>query len=128
MLAVVIMLALLATSHERALADGDNPTPQLPILLLNGAIYSGQYDAGSLPASFRADGYPGDVAALYLVQCEGPIKEVWVEDLRRIGGEPRGYVPYNTCRTIFLCQRSLTTGYLTTTDRAPYCSLSSRVA
>jgi len=68
----------------------------LPILLLNGAVYAHEYDTGAIPESFRLDGYPSQVTALYIVQCEGLIKEVWVEDLRRIGGEPRGYLPYNT--------------------------------
>jgi hypothetical protein len=95
-LIAVFVLSLMAAPLEKTFAQESNPTPQLPILLLNGAIYAGQYDAGAFPASFRVEGYEEDVTAPYLIQCEGPIKEVWVEDLRRIGGEPRGYVPYNT--------------------------------
>ena len=66
MLAAVLLLVLLAAPLERSLAEESSPTPQLPILLLNGAIYSGQYDAGALPASFRVEGYPEDVRTLYL--------------------------------------------------------------
>ena len=94
--AAMILLALAAFPAPAALAQTETPAPQLPILLLDGAIYTQEYDAGQLPSSFRIDGYAPQVTALYMVQCEGPIKEVWVEDLRSIGGEPRGYLPYNT--------------------------------
>jgi hypothetical protein len=95
-LVAVTMLAVLAAPAHVLHAQDQQPALQLPILLLNGAIYMQDYDAGAIPASFRMDGYPSEVTALYLVQCMGSIKEVWVEDLRRIGGEPRGYLPYNT--------------------------------
>ncbi len=94
--AVTVLLALAAFSGPAALAETETAAPQLPILLLNGAIYTQEYDAEGLPPSFRVDEYAPQVTALYMVQCEGPIKEVWVEDLRSIGGEPRGYLPYNT--------------------------------
>lgn len=94
-LAFVLLVTLLAPLHH-AHAQEDTPTPQLPILLLNGAIYTQEYDPGELPAPYRREGYPAGTTSLYLVQCEGSIKEAWVEDLRSIGGEPRGYVPYNT--------------------------------
>ncbi|MDD3718066.1 MAG: S8 family serine peptidase [Actinomycetota bacterium] len=98
--ALIAALALLAIASGApagmALAQVENPAPQLPILLLNGAIYSQEYEVGDLPESFRVEGYPSETTALYVVQCEGSIKEAWVEDLRRIGGDPRGYLPYNT--------------------------------
>ena len=95
-LIVAVLLTFLAGPAGGVQAEEGNPISQLPILLLNGAIYSRYYNPDTMPASFRVDGYPDGVTALHLVQCEGPIKELWVEDLRRIGGEPRGYIPYNT--------------------------------
>jgi Subtilase family len=92
----IALLALAALAAPVALAQTEAPTPQLPVLLLDGAIYTQEYDVGKLPSSYTIDGYAPQVTALYVVQCEGPIKEVWVEDLRSIGGEPRGYLPYNT--------------------------------
>jgi hypothetical protein len=95
----LVILALLAPSvfpAREAQAQEEPPSPQLPILLLNGAVYTQEYDNGDLPESFRVAGYPSRTTALYMLQCRGPIKEAWVEDLRRIGGEPRGYLPYNT--------------------------------
>jgi len=96
LLAALALLAVLVCPVDGARAQGETPAPQLPILLLNGAVYAQEYDAGTIPETFRVDGYPPQVTALYMVQCEGLIKEAWVEDLRRIGGEPRGYLPYNT--------------------------------
>lgn len=95
LLAACVLLAAPAVEMEGASAQDEAAGPQLPILLLNGAVYAEQYDEGTIPASFRVGGYPSRVTALYMVQCEGPVKEAWVEDLRRIGGEPRGYLPYN---------------------------------
>jgi len=86
LLTLSAVLALVAPAAPRVLAQSETPTPQLPVLLLDGAIYTQEYDAGTLPASFRLDGYDSRVTALYMVQCEGPIKEVWVEDMRSIGG------------------------------------------
>lgn len=94
--AVIVLLMVLACPADGARAQGEPPPPQLPILLLNGAVYTQEYDTGAIPVSFRIDGYPSQTTALYMVQCEGLVKEAWVEDLRRIGGEPRGYLPYNT--------------------------------
>lgn len=96
LLLVSVVLAVAAVPAPAALAQDEPAAPQLPILLLNGAVYTQEYDAGDLPEPFRVDGYPTQTTALYMVQCKGSIKEAWVEDLRRIGGEPRGYLPYNT--------------------------------
>jgi hypothetical protein len=74
----------------------EEEAPQLPILLLNGALYPQRGNAGSLPPAFKVDEYPRQTVALYLLHFEGPIRESWVEDVRRIGGDPRGYLPYNT--------------------------------
>ncbi|MBN2028583.1 MAG: S8 family serine peptidase [Actinobacteria bacterium] len=93
---ILALLAVLACPVDGARAQGEAPPPQLPILLLNGAVYTYEYDTGAIPESFRVEEYSPRVTALYMVQCEGLIKEAWVEDLRRIGGEPRGYLPYNT--------------------------------
>jgi len=95
LLTALMLLVVLAAPVDGAQAQDEPTAPQLPILLLNGAVYAQGYDVGALPASFRVDGYPSQLTALYMVQCKGPIKEAWVEDLRRIGGEPRGYLPYN---------------------------------
>ncbi|MEW6555229.1 MAG: S8 family serine peptidase [Actinomycetota bacterium] len=92
----VTLLAMAVLAAPPALGQPEAPAPQLPVLLLNGAIYTQEYDAGGLPPAFTVDAYPAQMAALHMVQCEGPVKEVWVEDLRSIGGEPRGYLPYNT--------------------------------
>jgi hypothetical protein len=96
LLVALVLFSPLAVSTHEARAQDESSTPQLPVLLLNGAVYAQEYDAGDLPESFRVDGYPSRQVALCLVQCEDAIKEVWVEDLRRIGAEPRGYLPYNT--------------------------------
>jgi len=92
----LLLIAVLMGSGGGASAQEEVPTPQLPILLLNGAIYPQHYNPDALPADFRVGGYPSDVTALYLMQCDGPIKESWLEDLAFIGGEIRGFVPYNT--------------------------------
>lgn len=68
----------------------------MPILLLNGAIYAQRYDPGNLPASFRVDGYPADVVALYILQCKEPIRATWPGEIAAIGGQVRGYLPYNS--------------------------------
>jgi len=91
----LMLMVLLAGSSGGAAAQDDAPVPQLPILLLNGAIYPQHYNDSALPADFRVGGYSADTTALYLVQCEGPIKESWVDGLTFIGAEIRGFVPYN---------------------------------
>jgi hypothetical protein len=93
---VTVLLAFLALPAGGVRAQDEQALPQLPILLLNGAVYTHEYDAGALPERFRVDSYDPQVAAPYMVQCAGNIKETWAEDLRRIGGEIRGYLPYNT--------------------------------
>lgn len=97
---LIILLALLVTMSfpgqcHMVLAE-EQPAPQLPILLLNGAVYPQHFDTGSLPSSFRVDGYSSNATALYLLQCKGPIRETWLDDIGRIGGQARGYLPYNT--------------------------------
>lgn len=95
--AVTVLLALAAFSGPAALAQTETAAPQLPILLLNGAIYTQEYDLEGLPPSFRVDEYAPQVTALYMVQCEGPIKEVWVEDLRSIGENHAAICPTTHC-------------------------------
>ncbi|NPV59120.1 MAG: S8 family serine peptidase [Actinobacteria bacterium] len=96
--AVVVALVLLAAFFPCGASLGENgsQSPQLPVLLLNGAIYPDSYNPSSLPSEFRVDGYPSSAVAPYLLQFDGPLKEAWVEELRAIGAEPRGYLPYNT--------------------------------
>lgn len=72
------------------------PAPQLPVLLMNGAIYPQSFNAGALPADFRLGAYPHEAAALHVLHCGRTIKETWVEEVERIGGELRGYLPYNS--------------------------------
>jgi len=96
LLILALALVLVLAGGGLALAEEETPSPHLPILLLNGAIYPQHYDLGAFPASFRVDGYPPGETALYLVQCKGLVRETWIEDLKGIGGEPRGYLPYNT--------------------------------
>ncbi len=94
LLAILPMLMLVFNINgNRAFAE--EATPQLPVLLLNGAIYPQHFDAAGLPASFRVDGYPADITALYILQCNGSIRETWVNDIGNIGGQVRGYLPYN---------------------------------
>ncbi|MDY6796086.1 MAG: S8 family serine peptidase [Actinomycetota bacterium] len=95
LIAVAVILALLFAPAGSAAAEEEAPGPQLPILLLNGAIYPKDYDPESIPSSFRIDGYPSEETALYIVQCQGSIKETWIEEIIDIGGEVRGYLPYN---------------------------------
>ncbi|OFW59560.1 MAG: hypothetical protein A2W01_06540 [Candidatus Solincola sediminis] len=92
---LLCLLALILSGQGNLLLAQETPSPQLPILLLNGAIYPQRFDPASLPASFRVDGYPANVAALYILQCKDLIKETWVNDIGGIGGQVRGYLPYN---------------------------------
>jgi hypothetical protein len=95
LLATASLLATLLFPSRCVYAEDPSPSPQLPVLLLNGAVYTQDYNTGILPDAFRVDDYPSRLSSLHLIQCTGPIKETWLEDLRGIGGEPRGYLPYN---------------------------------
>ncbi len=75
-------------------AEEDVP-PALPVLLVNGAIYPGKYEPGDLPDAFRYEDRPEE-RYLYLLQYRGSFQEYWMEEIRRLGGEPRGYVAYST--------------------------------
>lgn len=68
----------------------------LPILLVNGAIYPRVFEVTDLPAAFRADAPGAGTEALYLVQCAGPIREDWLEEIKSRGAKPRGYLANNT--------------------------------
>ena len=94
-LAVVLFLAATVFPCGEAAGDNGVQAPQLPVLLLNGAIYPDAYDPARLPPGFVVDGYPPQTVAPYLLQFDGPIREAWVEELLGIGAEPWGYVPYN---------------------------------
>ncbi len=95
-LAALVLLSAGMLPCASVRGENGNPPLQLPVLLLNGAIYPDAYDPGRLPPSFVVDGYPSRAVAPYLLQFDGSIKEAWVEDLRSIGAEIRGYIPYNT--------------------------------
>lgn len=92
----IMMLCLFLSLSFPTAGAGAVDSPTLPILLVNGAIYPQQYDPGGLPAAFRADDPPSSTPALYLLQCPGPVKESWLEEVGARRGEPRGYVAYNT--------------------------------
>ncbi len=90
-----LLLSACAPPRGGAKADAGNPSPRLPVLLLNASVYTDTYDPARLPSGFTVDAYPYQTMAPYLLQFDGPIREVWLEDLRGIGAEPRGYIPYN---------------------------------
>lgn len=96
--AFIILLCLLALTfaiNTNTVLAEENPSPQLPVLLLNGAVYPQRFDPATLPSAFRVDGYAANVSALYILQCKGPVRETWINDISRIGGIMRGYLPYN---------------------------------
>ncbi len=95
-MAALLLISACTLPCGTAPADTGNQSPQLPVLLLNASVYADSFDPAQLPPDFRVQGYSSQAVAPYLLQFDGPIREAWVEDLRGIGAELRGYVPYNT--------------------------------
>jgi hypothetical protein len=93
-LAVVLFL-FVTLALPSPLAQAVN-SQDLPILLVNGAIYPQLFKASDLPVAFRADSPQPGTEALYLVQCAGPLREDWLEELKNRGARPRGYLASNT--------------------------------
>lgn len=90
--AVLFLFTALALPSPRAQAVDSR---DLPILLVNGAIYPRLFNASDLPAAFRADSPQPGTEALYLLQCAGPVREDWLEELKSSGAKPRGYLASN---------------------------------
>lgn len=89
-----LCLFLCASIHVPPVLPAESQSQ--PILLVNGAIYPWLYSDSDLPSAYRS-GLPGKgERALYLLQCAQPIREYWLEEIRKRGGTPRGYLPYNT--------------------------------
>jgi serine protease AprX len=91
---VVVLVAVFSGMAGKAMAQ-EPSQPHLPVLLLDGAIYPQGYSNDSIPEAYRIDGYPAEVSALYLLQCKGPVRETWLQEIRGLGGELRGYLSYN---------------------------------
>lgn len=91
-----LCLALSLCGGGAAVAQEEPASPQLPVLLLNGAVYPDGERQAAIPAAFRVDGYPADAPALYILRCAEPVKTAWLDELRRLGAEPRGYLAYNS--------------------------------
>lgn len=94
--AALFFLAVSCIPGSAGAAEEEPASPTLPILLLNGSIYPESYDPASIPKAFRIDGYPEDEAALYILHCREPVKAMWLQELRGLGAEPRGYLAYNS--------------------------------
>lgn len=92
---ILPLLLCLTLAPSAVGAEGKENLPPLPVLLVNGAIYPGKYDPGDLPEAFRYEDQP-EQRSLYLLQYRGSFQEYWLEEVRREGGEPRGYLDYST--------------------------------
>src|SRR5215217_250700 len=89
LLALLVVLGTASAVHSQEAAEAG-------VIYLQARTFDPVQDSAVAAAGVETAQVNGDGLGYYLVQFDGPVQQVWTQQVAALGGQVLGYVPDNT--------------------------------